>query len=47
MCVSSTSPPNVSLIGSLTTEIYWTGITGQTDTQTYTYIQTETDTFPR
>ena len=45
MWVSSTSPPNLSLIGLLTTDIYYrTGITGNTDTQTDT--QTETDVLP-
>ena len=41
MLVSSTSPTNLSLIGSLTTEIYYrTGITGKTRTQTATHTQT-------
>ena len=40
MLVSSTSPPNLSLIDLLITEIYYrTGIAGNTDTQT------ESDTF--
>ena len=35
MWVSLTSPPNLSLIGPLTTKIYYqTGITGNTDTLT-------------
>ena len=35
MWVSSTAPPNLSLIGLLTTEIYQrTGFSGNTDTQT-------------
>ena len=35
MWVYSVSPPSLSLIGPLTTEIYyWTGITTQTDRQT-------------
>ena len=35
MLLTSISPPNLSLIGSLTTEIYYqTGITGNTDRQT-------------
>ena len=41
MWVSSFSPPNLSLIGPLTTEIYYqTGIPGNTDKQT------ESDTLP-
>ena len=43
MWVYSTSPPNLSLIGLLTTDIYYqTGITGQIHRQTDT--QTESDT---
>ena len=52
MSVSSTFPPNLSLIGPLTTEIYYrTGITGnhrQTNTETdrQTQTETESDTLP-
>ena len=46
MKVSSSSPPNLSLIGPITTEVYYrTGITGNTDTQTDrqtdTHVHTE------
>ena len=45
MWVSSTSPPNLSLISPLTTEIYyWTGITGNAHRQTHT--ETEFDPLP-
>ena len=51
MWVFSTTPPNLSLIGLLTTEIYyWIGITGNTDTQTHrqtnTHTESESDTIP-
>ena len=45
MCISSTSPQNVSLIGPLTTEIYYrTRILEQTDRHTQTDTQTDTQT---
>ena len=45
MWVSSTSPLNLSLIGSPTTEIYLrTGFSGNTDGHTQT--QTESDSLP-
>ena len=49
MWVFSNSPPNLSLISSLTTEIYRRiEITGNTDTQTHTetHTQPESDTLP-
>ena len=45
MWIPSIAPPNLSLIGSLTMEIYYrTEITGIAHRQTYT--QTEFDIFP-
>ena len=43
MWVFSTSPTNLSFIGSLTTEIYYrAGITGKTDTHTHTHTHSQT-----
>ena len=45
MWVYSTSPPSLSLMGSLTTEIYYrTGITGNTNTNIHTHTRTHTHT---
>ena len=44
MCVSSTFPPNLSLINLLKTEIYYrTGITGNTDRHAHRHTDRHTD----